>query len=194
MQGWLPSASCLLTLKQLGFSPHQIDQALTTYRQNCDDPDDRGFSKSLTSAPTTSEEQYTQLHASAKIPLNWKPSTATENKLYRLGYEHETISHYCSVFIVRARESDIVLQDPGAAFLEFCRGRPRVLAVPMPPDWIPEVSAIEAVMDHTGFDWDHVTDRLSRFLDIHQYSTASDWNAKFLSWMTSQDTSSPTPK
>ena len=190
MQGWRPSASCMLTLKQLGFSPRQINEALTTYRQNCDDPDDQGFSKALISAPSISDDQHTQLHACAKIPLSWQPSAVIENNLRRQGFEREAITHYRSVFIVRARETDIVLRDPDGAFLEFCRCRPRALAEPMPPDWIPEVSTIEAAMDLTGFDWDHVTDRLSRFLDLHQHSMASDWNAKFLSWVTLIDTRS----
>ncbi len=187
MQCWQPSAGCLLTLKQLGFSPRQIDQALTSYQRSCDQPSDLGFQKVLMAAADTSHEQHAQLRAVARIPLNWTPSKAIENELARLGFDSEVITHYRTMYVIRARESDEIVQNPDAAFLAYCLKRPRALAGPMPEDWIPEAATIKTAMVRTGLDWNHITDRLTQFLSLHQYSVASDWNAKFLSWVTSPD-------
>lgn len=183
MVKWRPSANCLLTLKQLGFSPQQIDRALTTYHPVGSAPNDEGFKRALTSAPEISNEQHQGLKAAAQIPLAWKPSTATERTLIQRGFSQDIIAHYREIFVIQTRESGTVLRSPDAAFKGYCRDRSKALPKPIPTDWLPAVSTIEEVAVHTGRDWNHITDQLSRFIDLHQHSMAADWDGRFLSWM-----------
>ncbi|MEM1154743.1 MAG: hypothetical protein AAGI44_11425 [Pseudomonadota bacterium] len=185
MQRWRPSARCMLSLKQLGFTPLQIDQTLSLYLESTDQPSDAGFRSALKANTRLCDDVQAKLRNRAKMSLHWQPTSYVTEALSCQGFDSDAITYYRSTFVVRARESGEVICDPDAAFIAYCRTKPRRLAEPLPPDWVPEAATITTAMVRTNWDWYAITDQLAQFLHTHQYALSSDWNATFLSWITS---------
>jgi len=172
-----------LTLKQLGYLPHQVDAAVARYSSATATKTDQGFLRYVGTLPHLTDHQKLQIESRALLPTVWQPAPGTRRKLVGEGFSEEAIDHYRSLFVLQSRENRRILAYPDAAFLRFCRSRPGVLANPMPLDWLPSKAILTELQNHVCPDLDYITDQISRFVEYQRYRVSSDWDERFCQWV-----------
>ena len=179
---WQPSHNARLTLRQLGLSAHRIAAAADTYARQSGDKSDLAFMR------------YAREHAHSpalergtakvlEIPLNWQPPRAVEDRLHAAGYHRDAIAHYRELFVISTREQGRVLRDPGKAFFAFCQGRTPALQAPLPSNWLPNATTLNALVQNGQVERSEIPECIHRFVCSHSETLSANWDHCFQEWV-----------
>jgi len=122
----------MLSLKQLGYSPKNIEESVARYQEASEIPGDREFLTYIGSNQVGGKPLREDVMSRAQLPIAWSPSSDATDDLLTSGYHPEDIKNVRDDFILLARENASVIANPDAAFLSFFKKR-----YPQPPEKIP---------------------------------------------------------
>tara|TARA_A100001391_G_C5043366_1_gene271488 strand:+ start:686 stop:1258 length:573 start_codon:yes stop_codon:yes gene_type:complete len=179
---WQPSRNARLTLRQLGLSAHHIEAIADTYARQSGEKSDLAFmryAREHAHSPELERGTATVL----EIPPNWQPPPAIENRLLAAGYQGDAIAHYRELFVISARERGRVLRDPGKAFFAFCQNRPADLEAPLPSDWLPRATTLNALVQNGQLERSEIPECIHRFVSSHSEKLSANWNHCFEDWV-----------
>ena len=182
---WTPTANARLTLKQLGLSATQIQEAISAYCRQAGDNSERSdqafmrFARQTTEAPAL-ERRLTEVLG---IALDWRPPKMVLERLEAAGYHPAAIEHYRTLFVVSAREQGRALRDPGRAFFVFCSRRATRLHAPMPTDWLPRTDTLQRLVREQRLDSGRIPELIECFLHTHRDRLSPDWDRAFAAWV-----------